>query len=89
MPQHQTLVDSRLSACRWHLGGGASVTPVSSTALEAGKVFDAVLDEPLVVDGQTVAPSVRSFFACAEAHHSERLVRPHSRPRVVSFGYAD
>jgi hypothetical protein len=61
-------------------------TPVSSAASESGEIFDAVPEEPLVVDGQTVAPPVRSFLACAKAHHSERLVRPHSRPRVVSFG---
>jgi hypothetical protein len=30
-------------------------TPVSSASSEAGQIFDAVLDEPLVVDGQTVA----------------------------------
>jgi hypothetical protein len=31
-------------------------TPVSSASSEAGEIFDAVLDEPLLVDGQTVAP---------------------------------
>lgn len=52
-------------------------TPVSSAASEAGEIFDAVLDEPLVVDGQTVAPrgaAVRGKVTIAR--HSGRLHHP-------------
>jgi hypothetical protein len=31
-------------------------TPVSSASSEPGEIFDAVLDEPLVVNGETIAP---------------------------------
>jgi hypothetical protein len=52
-------------------------TPVSSAASEAGEIFDAVLDEPLVVDGQTVAPrgvAVRGKITMAR--RSGRLRHP-------------
>jgi hypothetical protein len=52
-------------------------TPVSSASSEAGEIFDAVLDEPLVVDGQTVAPrgaAVRGKVTIAR--HSGRLHHP-------------
>lgn len=52
-------------------------TPVSSAASEVGEIFDAVLDEPLVVDGQTVAPrgaAVRGKVTIAR--HSGRLHHP-------------
>jgi hypothetical protein len=52
-------------------------TPVSSAASETGEIFDAVLDEPLVVDGQTVAPrgaAVRGKVTIAR--HSGRLRHP-------------
>jgi hypothetical protein len=49
-------------------------TPVSSGSSQAGEIFDAVLDEPLTVDGQTVAPrgaAVRGKVTIAR--HSGRL----------------
>lgn len=52
-------------------------TPVSSAASEVGEIFDAVLDEPLVVDGQTVAPrgaEVRGKVTIVR--HSGRLRHP-------------
>ncbi len=52
-------------------------TPVSSAASATGEIFDAVLDEPLVVDGQTVAPrgaAVRGEVTIAR--HSGRLHHP-------------
>jgi hypothetical protein len=52
-------------------------TPVSSASSEAGETFDAVLDEPLVVDGQTVASrgaAVRGKVTIAR--HSGRLHHP-------------
>jgi hypothetical protein len=52
-------------------------TPVSSASSEAGEIFDAVLDEPLVVGGQTVAPrgaAVRGKVTIAR--HSGRLHHP-------------
>jgi hypothetical protein len=52
-------------------------TSVSSAASEAGEIFDAVLDEPLVVDGQTIAPrgaTVRGKVTIAR--HSGRLRHP-------------
>jgi hypothetical protein len=52
-------------------------TPVSSASSETGEIFDAVLDEPLVVDGQTVAPrgaAVRGKVTIAR--HSGRLHHP-------------
>jgi len=52
-------------------------TQVSSATSEAGEIFDAVLDEPLVVDGQTVAPrgtAVRGKVTIAR--HSGRLRHP-------------
>jgi hypothetical protein len=52
-------------------------TPVSSASSETGEVFDAVLDEPLVVEGQTVAPrgaAVRGKVTIAR--HSGRLHHP-------------
>jgi hypothetical protein len=52
-------------------------TPVSSASSEAGEIFDAVLDEPLVVEGQPVAPrgsAVRGKVTMAR--HSGRLRHP-------------
>jgi hypothetical protein len=52
-------------------------TPVSSAASKAGEIFDAVLDEPLVVGGQTFAPrgaAVRGKVTIAR--HSGRLRHP-------------
>lgn len=64
------------------LPAGSSVTvrlqtPVSSGASEAGEIFDAVLDEPLMVGGQAVAPrgaAVRGKVTVAR--HSGRLRHP-------------
>jgi hypothetical protein len=52
-------------------------TPVSSAASQSGEIFDAVLDEPLVVEGQPVAPrgaAVRGKVTIAR--HSGRLRHP-------------
>jgi hypothetical protein len=52
-------------------------TPVSSAKSETGETFDAVLDEPLVVDGRTVVPrgaAVRGKVTIAK--HSGRLHHP-------------
>jgi hypothetical protein len=52
-------------------------TPVSSASSETGEIFDAVLDEPLVVNGQTVAPrgaAIRGKVTLA--HPSGRLHHP-------------
>jgi hypothetical protein len=52
-------------------------TPVSSAASQPGEIFDAVLDEPLAVDGQTVASrgaAVRGKVTIAR--HSGRLHHP-------------
>jgi hypothetical protein len=52
-------------------------TPVSSASSEAGEIFDAVLDEPLVVEGQPVAPrgaAVRGKVTIAR--HSGHLRHP-------------
>jgi hypothetical protein len=52
-------------------------TPVSSAASQAGQIFDAVLDEPLVVEGQAIAPrgaAVRGKVTIAR--HSGRLRHP-------------
>jgi hypothetical protein len=52
-------------------------TPVSSAASQSGEIFDAVLDEPLEVNGQTVVPRgavVRGKVTIAR--HSGRLHHP-------------
>jgi len=52
-------------------------TPVSSARSQAGETFDAVLDEPLMVDGRTVVPrgaAVRGKVTIAR--HSGRLHHP-------------
>jgi hypothetical protein len=52
-------------------------TPVSSASSQTGETFDAVLDEPLVVDGRTVVPrgaAVRGKVTIAR--HSGRLHHP-------------
>jgi hypothetical protein len=52
-------------------------TPVSSAASQAGEIFDAVLDEPLEVDGQTLVPrgaAVRGKVTLVR--HSGRLHHP-------------
>ncbi len=51
--------------------------PVSSTASRTGEIFNAVLDEPLLVDGQTVVArgaTVRGKVTIAR--HSGRLRHP-------------
>jgi len=52
-------------------------TPVSSASSQTGETFDAVLDEPLTVDGRTVVPrgaAVRGKVTIAR--HSGRLHHP-------------
>jgi|SRR5579863_2654250 len=52
-------------------------TPVSSAASEAGEIFDAVLDEPLMIDGQTVVPrGAQVHGKVTIAQHSGRLSHP-------------
>src|SRR5215472_14657572 len=52
-------------------------TPVSSAASQAGEIFDAVLDEPLSVDGQTVASrGAAARGKVTIAQHSGRLHHP-------------